>query len=450
MIGDLPTEFKETWSDKHFRIIAAFANTEGGTLYIGLDDEGNVVGVDNYKELLKKLPDKIDTIPNVQAIVKHHEKDGKVYLTITVERSENIVFLDGKVFFKSGSTTRLMKGRSLRAVALKKNYLPWTEETTPKVSISELSDFTYRDFLKKALSLGMLKKEDCNLTIEELFDKLHLCTDDELKMGTILLFHPNPQKFTPGAFVQIGMFDGSKILYQDQLEGPLFTMPDRVVDILLTKYMISPISFDGIYRKEPKPYPLSSIREAVLNMIMHSDYGDMVSMQIKVFADRLELWNSGSPPYDWTLETLVTSHRSVPGNPTIATVFHRAGMVEKFGRGIKTILDGFEGSGVRKPDFDFSLTEFHVTFYREMVAEDELASNEDSEMKMVNEDFSNTEMLLIAMISESRFTNSENAALEIDVNKKTIERCLRQLKAKGVIEHKGSRRSGKWIVKNSE
>lgn len=77
------------------------------------------------------------------------------------------------------------------------------------------------------------------------------------------------------------------------------------------------------------------------------------------------IFNNGSPPSDWTIETLLTSHESHPGNPSIATVFHRAGMVEKFGRGIEKIMDEYKDRDVKQPVFNFTESAFNVTFFNE-------------------------------------------------------------------------------------
>ena len=374
-----------------------------------------------------------------------------VYISIKVERSPELIFLDGKIFGKSGSTTRELKGHDLRARSLKRGEEPWTEGTTSRISMSELNNGIYLDFIRKARSINMLSEDDEQSSIEEIFDKLNLSVEGNPKLGAVLLFHPEQQKFTPGAFVQIGMFRGSDILYQDMVGGPLFSMPDKIIDILFTKYMIAPISFEGIYRRESHPYPMPSIREAVLNLIMHSDYGDKVSMQIKVHADRIEMWNSGSPPENWTLETLLNSHRSIPGNPTIATVFHRAGMVEKFGRGIRTIIDGYEGRETRRPEFSFSISEFCVTFFNDSNIDDDSIVDFSIPNTCKNPlGMKDNEFAVYQLISESRFTTSSEAATLLGVSSRTVDRILSSLQTKGVIERSGSKKSGEWRIKHRD
>lgn len=113
MMENLHTEFKEKWSDKWLRNIAALGNSDGGTLYVGLDDDGSVIGVDNVKSLLKTIPDKIQNVLGIVPNVNNHSKDGKDYISIKVAKHDDVLFYEGKLFVKSGSTTRELKGREL-------------------------------------------------------------------------------------------------------------------------------------------------------------------------------------------------------------------------------------------------------------------------------------------------------------------------------------------------
>ncbi len=450
-IEDLHNEFKEFWADKYLRNIAAFANTDGGTLYIGVDDIGNIVGVEDYKHLLKMLPDKIESTLGIVPVVSHHEVAGMVYLTVEVEKSPELMFLDGKIYGKSGSTTRELKGHNLRARALKRGMAPWTEEPS-NVSLDELNNAIYLDFIRMARNKGMLSEDEGNMAIDQIFQKLKLMADGHPKMGAALLFHPQPQMFSQGAYVQIGKFVGPNILFQDLVEGPLLHMPNKVMELLFSKYMIAPISFEGIYRTQKYPYPDTAVREAVLNLLMHSDYGDDVSIQIKVYPERMEMWNRGSPPDGWTMDTLMNPHESVPGNPTIASVFHRAGMVEKFGRGIETIMSCYEGRDVRKPDFKFTESEFCVVFYDENYSEDSGArpivsamGNNENEIA-VQFDLKGVELVVYSLISNSEFTTQPEAALKLNVSTRTVERAIEELKKKGLIVRHGSDKTGKWVT----
>lgn len=103
-----------------------------------------------------------------------------------------------------------------------------------------------------------------------------------------------------------------------------------------------------------------------MNAVVHNDYSSQAPIQIKVFSDRLTVYNSGGLPLGWTLDKLLGSHRSVPRNPSMANVFFRAGLIESFGRGIDMIMSQFNGRDVLAPVFETGIDEFSVTFSNEM------------------------------------------------------------------------------------
>lgn len=365
MIEDLHTEFKREWDHKCLRSIAGMANADGGIVYIGLSDDGTVCGVDNLQKLLKQIPDTVQNILGITPIVDHHNENNKNFISITVSRSDIPILLEGKLFKKTGSTTREIRHADARNFLVRRYGFIWTEDPCPSVSVSDLDNGYFKDFKRAAVFSGKLTENEASLSSEELMDKLKLIVDGKPKLGAVLLFHPEPERFSRGAYVKIGMFRGSDILYQDRLSGPLFIMPDLILELLTSKYTIIPVEFNDITRVEKLAYPIEALREIILNTIIHSDYGAGVEIQIKVYQDHIVFFNSGAPPDDWTMEYLLGYHRSVPGNPTLAEVFYRAGKIESFGRGIQKVLDQYKDRSARLPKFDFDSSSFSVFLFNE-------------------------------------------------------------------------------------
>lgn len=103
-------EYKSVWKDEYLKWICGFANAQGGTLYIGKDDNGNVVGVKNAKKLLEELPNKITTILGIVTPVNLYQTEHGEYIEIIVEPHPNPVNYKGEYHFRSGSTKRELKG----------------------------------------------------------------------------------------------------------------------------------------------------------------------------------------------------------------------------------------------------------------------------------------------------------------------------------------------------
>ena len=182
---------------------------------------------------------------------------------------------------------------------------------------------------------------------------LHLREGEYLRRAAVLLFHPVPTRFFAGAFVKIGYFrTQTELAYQDVIEGDLFAQVDRTVDLLRTKYSKAAISYEGLFRRETPLAPNEALREAVLNAVAHRNYDNPAPVQIRVYGDRISLWNPGTLPADWTLDKLMGTHASAPHNPRVANAFFRAGLIEAWGRGIGDIVRACRAAGTVEPRWE--------------------------------------------------------------------------------------------------
>ena len=124
-----------------------------------------------------------------------------------------------------------------------------------------------------------------------------------------------------------------------------------MIDLLYAKYLKAKISYEGIRRVERYPFPLSAVREAVVNAIVHKNYPAGVPIQIRVYENRLVVGNSCILPEGWSVEDLLVPHPSDPHNPKIANVFFLAGQIESWGRGVQKILSDCKLDGIGEPTF---------------------------------------------------------------------------------------------------
>jgi ATP-dependent DNA helicase RecG len=196
-----------------------------------------------------------------------------------------------------------------------------------------------------------------------LVEKLNLLEGSYLKRAAILLFHATPQRWFIGASVKIGYFrSDTDLVYHDQIEGDLFTQSQRTVEVLLAKYLKAVISYEGLQRVETLPVPEAALREALLNALIHRDYAVGAPIQIRVYDDRLHIWNPGELPEHWSVERLLQMHPSRPFNPAIANAFFRAGEIEAWGRGIQRIFDACRQAGMPPPRLDYTAGDWSMEF----------------------------------------------------------------------------------------
>ena len=342
-------EWKRSWRDEHLKWICGFANAQGGVLEIGKNDSGEVVGVDGVLQLLEEIPGKVQSLLGIVVDVNLKSESNREYLEIAVRPHPNLISYRGEFHYRSGSTKQVLRAAALSRFLLARYGRTWDDMPLPGVGLRDLDDWLVDAFRHRAVKSGRLSAEVLGEPIESLVENLSLREGEHLKRAAALLFHPAPGRLLPDAYLKIGYFRGSELLFQDEIGGDLFTQVDRTMDLLYTKYTRGIVSYDGIYRVETFPVPREAMREAVINAVIHRDYASPTTIQIRVLDDRIAIWNAAQLNPEWTAELLVDETSSRPHNPRIAYAFLRAGMIEAWGRGIRRILDICRAAGNPTP-----------------------------------------------------------------------------------------------------
>lgn len=289
---------------------------------------GIAVGVDNAKKLLEDIPNKARDVLGVIVDAVLYTSNGCDFIEIIIESYPYPVNYKGQYHYRSGSTKQELKGAALDKFMLQKKGKKWDGVPVPNVSISDLKQETFDFFRNRALKSKRIDDTILTNSNELIVENLQLKENDYLKRASILLFHPNPEKFVTGAYIKIGFFESdSDLIYQDEIHGNLFEQIEKTIDLLFTKYIKAIISYDGINRIETFEYPKEAIREALLNAISHKDYSSCIPIQISVYTDKLMIWNDGLLPENWTISNLTQKHSSKPFNPDIANAFFRSGYI---------------------------------------------------------------------------------------------------------------------------
>ena len=344
-------EWKETWQDEYLKWICGFANAQGGVLEIGKNNRGEVVGVKNVLRLLEEIPNKAQSLLGIVVDVNLESEDGREYLEVAVDPYPNAISYRGQFHYRSGSTKQVLKGAALSRFLLQKYGRTWDDVPLPGVGLKDLDGRVLDGLRQRGAESERLPQDILEESDEGVIERLQLREAGFLKRAAVLLFHPAPERLVMEAYVKIGYFRGSELLYQDVVEGDLFTQVDRTMDLLYSKYTRALISYDGIYRVETFPVPREAMREAVINAVIHRDYASPTTIQIRVYDDRIAIWNAVQVPLEWAADPLAGDLSSKPYNPRIAYAFFRAGMIEAWGRGIRRIVDMCREAGNPTPEW---------------------------------------------------------------------------------------------------
>lgn len=368
-------EFKESWRDEYLKWICGFANAQGGELYIGIRDDGSACGVENAKRLMEEIPNKAVQLLGVVVDVDLLKKEGFDVVRVRVNAYSVPISFRGVYHYRSGATKQELSGAALQDFLFRKTGLSWDDAVCEGATLEDIDERAIRYFLRHAIESGRMPEESKDLSVRELLGGLGLMAEDgKLKNAAVLLFGRYPERRFPSAHFKIGRFgaDETDLMFQDMIEGNILQMADRVVDVLRSKYLISPISYRGLVRIEKLEVPEQPLREAIFNAIVHRNYAG-AHTQMKIWNDRIELWNDGQLPIGFSVEELQKPHRSHPRNRNIANVFYRAGFIEAWGRGIKKITKGFEEAGLGTPIFSEFCGGMQVVLKRQDSKDSEIA-----------------------------------------------------------------------------
>lgn len=359
------TEYKQSWHDDYLKWVCGFANANGGTVYIGKDDDGKTVGVADYKKLMDDLPNKIRDVLGVMAEVNLHEDDGLYFIEIVTPPYSVPISLRGNYYYRSGSTKQELKGNALMEFLLRKSGKTWDDVIEPRAVLANIDEKTIQRFKSDASKAGRLPMEDSELPLGEFLDKLRLTENGQLKRAAVVLFAKDPRRFYPNQIVKIGRFGASDddLRFQEVVEGNLLHLLRETAEQLNRKFFIKPIDFEGLQRVERGEYPVAAVREILLNALVHRDYmGSFI--QIRVYDDKFWVWNGGILPEGLNLESLKRVHSSHPRNPLIADVCFKGGYIDSWGRGTLKIINACREAELPEPSITEQFGGFLVEIFR--------------------------------------------------------------------------------------
>jgi ATP-dependent DNA helicase RecG len=144
-------EWKESWRDEYLKWICGFANAQGGKIYIGTNDKGNVIGIQDSKKLLEDIPNKVRDVLGILVDVNLLEKDGRDYIEICVNANSYPVNYKGEYHYRSGSTKQQLKGQALNQFLLQKTGITWDSVPVRDIIVQDLRNDSFDIFREQAV-----------------------------------------------------------------------------------------------------------------------------------------------------------------------------------------------------------------------------------------------------------------------------------------------------------
>lgn len=363
-------EFKRDSSslDSILKSVIAFANTVGGILLIGIEDDGTIVGVTNSSKVQEQLANSIahrikpQIIPDISVI----DVKNKSVIVIQVEHVPAPYFLENKgeesgVYYRLGNSNRLAS-KEMVAEMKRASHHPFfdktpcdhvTEKDLNKALIKQVfSNKKFKIDTEKLLSLGILAKKGKNI----------FATNG----GVILFGNPEVrQKYFPFAEVRCARFAGTtraEFIDRLNIEGGIIEAIDEVPKFIRRNTKMAG-KFGAMQRKDISEYPIDGIREALTNALVHANYEiSGTRIFVAIYDDKLEIQNPGVMPPGMSVEQFKAGVSRIR-NPVIARVFGELDLVEEWGSGYKRIKEACQIGGYPEPLWEELGTVLRVTFY---------------------------------------------------------------------------------------
>ena len=442
-------EFKKSTGEwkEIIETISAFANTRGGIILIGIDEEKRICGVSIGKGTIEDLTNKIvnNTEPKIYPEIGIQSLNDRTIIYIKVEAyPHDVVFAFGKPFKRTGKNTVKMSKDEYerRVLEIHKRELYFDGQICSEASLTDIDEKKVKEFIKKAKNRRKLDIDE-TLPFEEVLRKLKLLKENKLTNACVLLFAKRPQDFFTQTGVKCIRFKGTDItadmLDFKDIEGDLFEQLEETENFIFRNIGLSAwLEDEKLERQEKWEYPPKAIREALVNAIVHRDYRSAGKVQVRIYDDRIEFWNPGKLPSGWTPETLKQEHTSEPFNPLIFRMFFWVGEVEEVGSGTNKIINWCKEWGLPEPEFGISGTGIFVKFRKDILTEDylkELGLNE-RQIKAV-----------LYVKKEGKITNKEYQKIA-NVKERTSTKDLSELVDKKIFQKVGTTGKGTYYILN--
>ncbi len=404
--------------------IIAFANCEGGKLYIGVQDDGTVSGLDDPDSASLQVSNMVrDAIKPDLTMFLHYETltvDGKKIVAVDIQQGTERPYYIAK------------KGLRPEGVYVRQGY---SSVPATNTAIRHMIKETDGDHFEEMRSLEQ------NLTFERAGKEF---ADQNIKFG-------QAQMKTLGIMTQDGVYTNLGLLLSDQcvhtikaavfegtnqnqfkdrkeFTGSLFQQMDDVYDFIDFRNQTHS-SFEKLRRIDRRDYPEVAVREALLNLLVHREYSFRASTFISIYTDRIEFTSIGGLVSGVTLKD-VTMGISVCRNVKLANVFYRLELIEAYGTGILKIMDAYEGTGLT-PQIETSDNAFKIILPN-LNAETEQKEPDNTDSKSSTE-----EEKVIALAKERGFVTRKEVEILLGIGQTTCGRLLKQMIENGLIVQEG-------------
>ncbi len=407
--------------------VIAFANTQGGILYIGVQNDGTVIGIDNTDTAQLRLNNMIrDSIkPDVTMFIRYEAMmvEGKQILAVTVQKgTDRPYYLGSKglkpsgVYVRNGTSTDPSTDTAIRKMIKETDGDSFEEMRSLEQNLTFL--VADEQFTKCKVAFDIAKQKTLGLmSADGVYSNVGLLLSDQCTTT-----------------IKAATFSGKdQSEFQDRREftGSLFRQMEELYGYLDLRNQTR-ATFDGLYRTDTRDYPEEALREALMNSLVHRDYSFSASTLVSVYDDRVEFVSVGGLPTGIALEDIMLG-LSVCRNPKLAAVFYRLKLIEAYGTGIPKIMKAYAGTDL-EPKVEVTSNAFKITLPNRNATVTATVPRGD-------------EAKILAFLNDHDYVVRSDVDSLLKVSQATANRLLKRMVAEGLLYQDGSGRNTKYRKK---
>ncbi len=368
---NLYIEFKRDINKSFAEEVVSFLNTEGGTIIIGVDDSGKVVGINERLEEKVMNICRDSVIPAIMPSYSEVIYEGKRIAIVNIERGTNKPYYtsSNKYYIRVGSTKRIATKEELLRLFEVSGAFHFDVSGVSETGIRDLDVDEIRDYFMSYNAFDLYEEE--KETVKRI-----LVNADMLKekgnetictVGGLLIFGKRPEKSLFQAGISFAHFNGNDITVElidkKEINGRMKDVVEQTMTVIKNN-LITSSTIEGATRKEVHEYEDIVLREAIVNALVHRNYSIQGSkIRILLFDDRIEFHSPGRIPNTVTIEKMKIGV-SYARNPFLVKYMENMRYIDKLGRGIPMILANMKKLKRKQPKLEMSGEEFILTLYR--------------------------------------------------------------------------------------
>lgn len=419
-------ELKEIYTPDLKKEIISFANTNGGTIYIGVQDNGEIVGLDNADFVMQQISNSLrDSIrPDVSMFtnIKLLQEENKFFIKLTVSQgTKKPYYLSDKglkptgVYVRSGTTSVTASEDAIRMM------IKMTDGDSFETNRSLVQELTFNtldeELRKRGLEFTKIQMKNLGiLSADDIYTNMGLLVSDQCKHS-----------------IKFAIFQGTdKLVFKDRKEftGSIFA---QLMDVYkaIDFYNGTKATFHDLLRTDERDYPEEAVREALLNAIVHRDYSFSGSTFINLYSDRLEMISLGGLVPSLSLEAAMMGAFQ-PRNEKLANLFYRMKLIEAYGTGISKIISCYKGLPVQ-PKFENAEGAFRVV----------LPNIHAQELSAENEKY----LPILRLFEKQKEITRRDVEEALGIGTTHAINMLREMLDKGLISKVGNGRLTRYVLK---